>query len=539
MEEVIPEVSLCSSAEREEIERLEAWSLRTKEGSRNELTFPCHPESWERVSAEHDNCLNQACPHYKKCFFFSARQKAQEARILVVNHHLLCADLAARLEGKNFDRPCILPPYTRVIIDEAHRLEDISTEHFATRAGPRILLKLLQRLFLERGPCKIRSLVRKILECYPQGLPTQEIKNSVDLLELSLPFEKRGIIQETETFFEEVEQFLAKQPEEKWRIDPSQKDHPLKNEAVLYRLHLLNQNWKRWLLSLTSIEGTLYQDPLLKKGCEGIFSEIKGLCGKLEGQIDFITQFFQSSPPSDEVWWIESKKGQIEIVSAPLDPSKFLKASLFEKFPTVVLSSATLSTNRTFKFIKSRLGIAEAIEKVFDSPFNYTEGCLLGIPLDMPDPDSTGYVDAVVQRLASILSITKGGTFVLFTSYQMLAQCVKKITPFLAEEKLILLSQHEEKSEKLLEKFRETPRAVLFGTDSFWEGVDVAGDALRSVVIAKLPFKTPSDPLFQARSEEIEKEGKSAFFDYSLPQAVMKFKQGLAGSFGAPETMGA
>ena len=222
--------------------------------------------------------------------------------------------------------------------------------------------------------------------------------------------------------------------------------------------------------------------------------------------------------------WIE---GEGHLVSADLEIAPRLSEALFNPLLTTVLTSATLSTNRAFSFIRSRLGIQEAVEKIYDSPFDYESQAMLSVPLDLPDPNSPHFVQEAAKSIFHAIESSEGGVFVLFTSYQMLRTCRDILAEKLLDKRFTLFCQGEEGRSALLQKFREQKRAVLFGTDSFWEGVDVVGEALRCVILVKLPFKVPSDPLFQARSEAIAEQGGSPFFDYSLPHAIVKFKQGF------------
>jgi len=236
----------------------------------------------------------------------------------------------------------------------------------------------------------------------------------------------------------------------------------------------------------------------------------------------------------DSVRWIEMLKNHnVELVEAELDLSQRFVDVVFSKFPTIVLCSATLTTNRSFEFIRNRLGLMPdkcgrtIQEHIYDSPFNYQKQALLAIPNDLPQPNHQKYEEMASKRIIELVRISRGNAFILFTSYQMLKNCYDQVAPQLHAERFNLLKQGDSSRKKLIEDFRTTDRSILFGTDSFWEGVDVVGDALRCVIIAKLPFKVPSEPIIQGRSERISAKGGDPFMDYMLPMAIVKFKQGF------------
>lgn len=444
------------------------WANKTEEGTRSEFSFS------HDVAAETESCSHARCPHFKECFFFKAKKRAQEAKVVIVNHHLLFADLAIRQSSDNYDQPCILPAFNRLIIDEAHHTEEVATEYFAQRTNRNSILRLL-----------IRALAK---------LHRLEAKN-----ELNLMVEKRDLAELTDQLFNGLES-----QEEKRRITnlkELEKVQPIAQDLV--------ERGRAFLASLNSIES---------KEKEGVVADLKGICQQLEKHFTILGNFILKELDKDHVRWIEKDS----LVEARLEVASLLKEALFDKLSTVILCSATLSTAGDFGFIKSRLGIEESIEKSFESPFNFEKQALLATCLDLPDPRDAAFTTRVGQTLHAVIQASEGNAFVLFTSYQMLRDCKAAY-----DLSYPLLAQGDEPRTELLDRFRKTDGAVLFGTDSFWEGVDVVGDSLRLVVIVKLPFRVPSDPLFQARSEAVTLRGDSAFFHLALPQAMLKFKQGF------------
>ncbi|MCH9610993.1 MAG: putative ATP-dependent DNA helicase YoaA [Chlamydiales bacterium] len=450
---------------------LMAWANKTKEGSRSEYRFNLD------VAADSESCTNQRCPHFKECFFFKARKRAQDAKIVIANHHLLFADLNIRQQTDNYDQPCILPPFNRLIIDEAHHTEEVATEYFAKKSNSAAILRLL-----------IRAMAR---------IHRLELPN-----ELTLMGEKRDLAEMTEELFMRLERLAGKEERRRIRdLKDLEKWQPLCEE--------LTKRARAFLASLMAIES---------KEKESVIADLQGICLQLEREFAVIHSFMLTDLDPQFVRWIEKQ----QVVEARLEVAPLLKEALFDKLSTVILCSATLSAAGNFGFVKNRLGIEEAKESLHESPFDFEKQALLASPIDLPDPREATYTERVSQLIHDTLLISEGGAFVLFTSYQMLRECKAAYDlPY------PLFCQGDEPRTVLLDQFRKSEGAVLFGTDSFWEGVDVVGDQLRQVVLVKLPFRVPTDPLFQARAELVEKRGDSAFFHLALPQAMLKFKQGF------------
>lgn len=270
----------------------------------------------------------------------------------------------------------------------------------------------------------------------------------------------------------------------------------------------------------------------------GIRHEINGLTSRLTEANNILKNFLKPETPKNKVRWIELVHYRgvplISLQTADLDLSEDLRNYLFNRFSTNVLVSATLTTNRQFNFIRQRLGLQEShypegkiLEKVYDSPFDYKQQALLVIPSDMPNPLDPSFTSEASERIMMALQASRGNAFVLFTSYSMLQKCYEQLAPRLQALKFSPMKQGDTNRQALISRFKETQRAVLFGTDSFWEGVDVAGDALRCVILVKLPFRVPSEPITQARCELIQAQGDDPFMSYSLPNAIVKFKQGF------------
>lgn len=507
-----------------------SWVHKTKEGSKSALPLPIAPDLWEQIAAEGESCTGQKCPYYKECFFFKARKEAQEAHLIIANHHLLFADLAVREEIDNYKDPCVLPPYGRVVIDEAHHIEDVATEYFAKKVSRKGLIHQLGRLFSDRSTGKFSALLQRIKEGYPDNQPGEALRVILNDLELSLPMEKKHLGEVVHHLFEALGEFLAIYPvEEKLRVQKEQLAHPFWIATVQPLVSEVTAGGRNFLQACLLVDQQVknLNDPSLYTKCEGILADIKGICSRLNTYFDLLLEFAHSPLQESTVRWIEGESPHLQLMIAELDIAPRLTSSLFSRFSTVVLCSATLSTHKKFDFIRSRLGIPPSLESIYSSPFNFANQALLAVPIDLPDPSMSRFVQEAARSIFEVTEISGGGVFALFTSYTMLKECATLLNARFLEKGYALFCQGEEGRSQLLGRFKETKKAVLFGTDSFWEGVDVVGEALRCVILVKLPFKVPSDPLFQARSELIAEKGGSPFFDYSLPHAIVKFKQGF------------
>lgn len=556
LEETRHELLLLSPQEAEELHKIDAWNGSTRDGSRSSLPFAPSPALWDKVAAESDTCNRQQCPYYQQCHFFKARRNAQDAQILIVNHHLLFADLVYRAENieDNPKENGLLPNYARLIIDEAHNIEDVATDYFASRLGQLDILRYMARLTAEKGgkvQGKLPLLKEKLLTHYRQEF-SSTLSSIYNRLNIDIPGSRRDLIliaNETFSSFLEFTKHLANsegqseessQGDNKLRILPHHHTHPKWQDSLIPKARQCSQTIRSYAQSLGALLQDIknLRDPVLDDQIKGIVFEIDALAKRFVHFSDLLESFVSDKPVEGKVRWIEGQtlKTMVNtcLVDANLDISTILVKNLFEKISTIVLCSATLTTEKHFAFIRSRLGLtAEKLktrivkEYCYESPFNFREQALLAIPTDLPNPSDPKFMQAASERIWQALQASRGNAFVLFTSYAMLKSCYEVLEQKLKENRFNPLKQGDENRTVLLDKFKKTDRSVLFGTDSFWEGVDVVGDALRCVIIVKLPFKVPTEPLFQARSESIAANGGDPFRDYSLPQAIVKFKQGF------------
>ncbi len=543
LHEALEEKHTLTDQEIEEIEQIDAWSQVTKEGSKSELpTIPSYA-AWERVNVETDLCTQNQCPYYQQCHFFKARRQAQEAQILIVNHHLLFADLAIRAETENFDGAALLPPYQRLVIDEAHHIEEVATEYFANRVHFIGMLRTLARLASESQPKstgKISILREKIAEHFRQEPP----RNLMGKLSLDLPGMRREVHQlmgEAFTGFSDfLENICENEQDQKLRLRAHHHTHPIWKDQVLPQTHRLISSLYRFIQTLHGLKGSIdeLKDDRLNEKTQNLLHDIATFSNRLTAMCETLETFTKNELPDNTVRWIEGQPMKtmtnVHLIEAGLNMAQEMADILFKPLSTVVLCSATLATNREFTYIRNRLGLTahylpqkKILEAVFDSSFDYQKQSLLAVPTSICEPTHVDFPRQVQEHIMRAIRCSRGNAFVLFTSYSLLKLCYMNLAEKLTKERYLPMKQGDLNRDELIRTFRNTDRSVLFGTDSFWEGVDVAGDALRLVIIVRLPFQVPTEPVIQARTEMMEKEGKNPFYEYSIPNAIVKFKQGF------------
>lgn len=530
LEEKEEEVTLFSGQEEKAVHHLRLWAEKSVDGTRSSLSFSLPPGTWESVGAEREHCTHVQCPFYKKCFFFKARKAAEEAQILVVNHHLLLLDSLDKDENEDKERN-ILPDYSRLIIDEAHHLEDIALDILAVYSSKREILTLLAQLLSERQD-HLGSLQKIHRQLSQQSAISPSL---IFRLETEIPSCKAELVTKLAQAFMVLENKMQEQLRiRRWRLQAQYQQDPHWQTSILPAFDALIEDLKKITAILRSFVADL---PLIRedKQLPVWMADVVQTTERLEVKKNALHSFFHPDAElHTEVRWIERENDhQVAIVCADLDVAARLSKTLFAPLDTVVLCSATLRGGADFALVRHRLGIAslenhfEITEGIYSSPFDFASRVLFAIPKDLPDPASFCFLQEAGQLLMEILRIAEGGAFVLFTSYEMLQQFYRELQPKLEKLGFSLFRQGDEERTQLLQHFRKATKGVLFGTDSFWEGVDIAGEALRCVVIVKLPFQVPNDPIVEAQHEAIVKEGGNPFYDLTIPKAAMKFKQGF------------
>src|SRR5712675_732840 len=454
------------------------WVTQTNTGDRAELySLPENLPFWRHIDARSDTCLGQQCPDFEPCFITRMRQRAIDADIIVVNHHLFFADLALR----NGAYGSVLPDYAAVILDEAHQIEDVASEYF----GAQVSTYQLDDLLRDVGALKLedRETERELARI------SARVQRFADAFWISFR-EGRGL-------------------EGRFALAPVARGGESQAGMPALPYHAFDN-------ALNRLETTLDGMPEPPTDAESIVRRTR--------QVRFDLNFIIKGEDKKFVYWLERRGRGVFLRSSPIDVSGLLQDKLFEKVPTVVLTSATLSSAGNFNFIRERLGLDQAEEMIAESIFDFETQAVLYLPPTMPDPRSPQWSRAAADEVVKIVNATEGRAFVLSTSLAGMNELFDRVAP---EIDYPCFVQGSASKGALLKKFRSTPQAVLFATSSFWQGVDVRGEQLSCVIIDKLPFAVPSDPVVAARQRYIEENGGSSFYEYSVPQAIISLKQGL------------
>jgi ATP-dependent DNA helicase DinG len=522
--------SLLEPERADELAALTAWAGRTADGTLGDLPFTPTPEVWDEVAAESDLCTRLRCAHFDRCFLFRARRRAAEADVVVVNHHLLSADLAVRQAQDNWVDAAVLPPYQRLILDEAHHLEDVAAAHLGLQVTSRAVRRLLGR-FERNGRGLVPALAVEL-----GGGGDLLARATLDLVQLRLLPALADARRASEALFARLLLRVAEVPGGVLRVDEAFAEDPVWDQGLSAELEAALGAFRRLREDVEVLADRLEAADASERRTQ-LLQEIRGVLRRLDAIGDGLRHTLQpAASGAPMVRWIEraDQRGQhVALHAVPLDLAPILRETLFDRLRTVVLTSATLATGGDFGFLEGRTGLAlepspVSVREILPSPFDFGNQCLLGVPTDLPDPrvDELGHDQAVARAVEDLAHAGDGGMFVLFTSHRALRRLASALRAVLGD-RWPLLVQGEAPRDQLLRRFRESGRAILLGTDSFWEGVDVPGRALRALVLAKLPFKVPGEPLTAARLERLAEQGEDGFWAYLLPQAALKLKQGF------------
>ena len=503
--EKLNETSLFNETNKE-LMLIKEWVETTDTGDKADLSFLPDYALWSDIASESDYCLGLHCPYREKCFVIKSRKRAASAHILVVNHHILFSDVSARSAGAGFNGTAVLPGFSRIIFDEAHNMENAATSFYSPTLSRGLLFKTLTKIY--------RRKKGRISGIYVNLRGQKEFNEKIE--------EIPSLITEAVSGFD----FLEKEAEEllgsssyNMRIDHEEKFENLlsKTSAIknsLSRIYMIIDDVTQGMDFSAEDDAKVYEILLVKNKLQGLIST----CEKLLDTDD------------NYVPWFEKSK-KIFFYVTPIDISRILQDTLYSKIKSIVFTSATLSISSKFSFWKKRVGLDSEIfninENIYKSPFDYKNNVLLAVPHDLPEPSAEEYTEELSGYIYNSLLISEGRGLVLFTSYSMLMNVYNSIKEKLIENNIMVYRQGEDDRFRLLRSFNKDKNSVLMATDSFWEGVDSPGDTLKNVIICRLPFRVPSDPVIKARMDRIAQNGGNPFMDYSLPEAVIKLKQGF------------
>lgn len=522
------DIETFSMEAREQIEYILKWGNKTKTGDKAELPFEVYPDVWELVQSTTELCLGKKCPYRKECFYMKTRMEKMEADILISNHHVFFADLNVRAETDFDSEYLILPRYDMVIFDEAHNVESVARSYFSVEVSKISFTRLLNRIYQKKNK---RKKEKSALIRVEDTVDEKNLEDSEQYIYLLNTLkEEISILQNIgDEYFDEIR-----------KIYETNTEAPIKKS-----LNNFEMTKSRFLENLREkkdiFQGKLADFLNLMMSFNNVIDEEKDKNPEVinfnnhlkmfKAYIDSF-KFINSFEDDNYIYWLDinSKRTNVILTATPLNIAQKLSTVLFDNLDRLVFASATIVVNGNFDYFKKSLGLDEedCIEAIIKSPFDYDEQMSVYIPSDIQDSENiNAFVSDASKFILNILLKTNGKAFILFTSYTMLNQIYYSISKKLKDKGFEVFLHGDKPRSQIIKEFKEAENPILFGTTSFWEGVDVQGENLSNVIITKLPFLVPTDPVVSAISKKIEEDSGNSFMDFQLPEAIIKFKQGV------------
>jgi len=522
-------------AEKNIIRNLIDWDKNvTRTGDRNELKYEISNSIWEKVNSEVDMCKGVKCPHYSKCHFFKARKNVADATLLIVNHHMFFADLAIRNQTGFYTNYSILPNYDIVVFDEAHNIEDTARNYFTFETSKISFGRLMGNIYNRRvvNSSNGGAIVR-LMTYLNESLSSEEYEKVDELKEDAIAelniFYDKGI-----DIFDKLIYLFSENNnnrEIKIKIDKQKMQSNKAFREVMEINSQFKESYGNLVIRINKFLNTVSNYNLEDK--EGFLFEFSRYYERLK-QYYKKFEFILEGKEEGYVYWanVTTIRPNVKLYATPFDISDELNDNLFTKMDRMVFTSATLAVDNKFDYYKKSIGLMKGNrrkidERIVKSPFDYEKQMKVYIPEDALDPTNIEFLRDLEEFIEGVIKNTKGHCFLLFTSYSALNFLYNQLKSRFSEKEYTLIKQNDFPRHEMIEIFKNSKNPILFGTDSFWEGVDVQGEQLQSVIITKLPFKVPNDPVTEAIIENIRKNGQNPFNDYQVPQAVIKFKQGV------------
>lgn len=522
------DIETFSMEAREQIEYILKWGNKTKTGDKAELAFEVYPDVWELVQSTTELCLGKKCPYRKECFYMKTRMEKMEADILISNHHVFFADLNVRAETDFDSEYLILPRYDMVIFDEAHNVESVARSYFSVEVSKISFTRLLNRIYQKKNK---RKKEKSALIRVEDTVDEKNLEDSEQYIYLLNTLkEEISILQNIgDEYFDEIRKIYETNTEapikktlNNFEMTKSRFLENLREKKDIFQSKLAD-----FLNLMMSFNNVIDEEKDKNPEVINFNNHLK----MFKAYIDSF-KFINSFEDDNYIYWLDinSKRTNVILTATPLNIAQKLSTVLFDNLDRLVFASATIVVNGNFDYFKKSLGLDEedCIEAIIKSPFDYDEQMSVYIPSDIQDSENiNAFVSDASKFILNILLKTDGKAFILFTSYTMLNQIYYSISKKLKDKGFEVFLHGDKPRSQIIKEFKEAENPILFGTTSFWEGVDVQGENLSNVIITKLPFLVPTDPVVSAISKKIEEDGGNSFMDFQLPEAIIKFKQGV------------